>query len=151
MKKTAQDRFTESFQVSVNGCWLWTRSKRGDVGFLYGRIYANGKQHSAHRFSYELNSGPIPEGMLVCHSCDTPLCVNPAHLFLGTPKTNMSDRDRKMRMARGELNGMAKLSANDISSIRLDQRSQTDIADQYGVSQGTISNIKRNIKWRHVE
>ena len=69
----------------MSECWLWAKSK-GNGG--YGRIL-NGKQ--AHRIIYEALVGEIPKGMFVCHSCDTPPCINPEHLFLGTAKDNTAD------------------------------------------------------------
>lgn len=82
--------------VKTEGCWKWT-AKRDRNG--YGRFSPNGQysQTVAHRFSWELHNGPIPEGMLVCHHCDNPECTNPSHLFLGTPQDNMDDKVRKGR------------------------------------------------------
>ncbi|QQD21197.1 hypothetical protein GJQ54_05145 [Oceanospirillaceae bacterium ASx5O] len=100
---TVTERFFERVEKSSEGgCWVWVGSKRGSPRIKYGSFW-NGKKHvAAHRFSWEMVNGEIPEGgdvrgMCVCHHCDNPLCVNPAHLFLGTHKDNMQDKVRKQR------------------------------------------------------
>lgn len=78
----------------TEGCWLWRGSTRPNG---YGRlqIVESRSAPGVHRISYELHYGPIPDGLFVCHRCDTPLCVNPEHLFLGSQADNMHDRQRK--------------------------------------------------------
>ena len=78
-------------------CWLWKGARRGE----YGALQTEGRMEGAHRVSYEINVGPIPEGMEVCHHCDNPPCVRPDHLFLGTTTDNRRDACRKGR-ARGQ-------------------------------------------------
>lgn len=86
-------------QPGPNGCWLWRGSNNG----RYGRI---GRKTYAHRLCYELHHGPIPPGYQVMHKCDTPLCVRPDHLTVGTPGDNTRDAMRKGRLATGDRHGL---------------------------------------------
>ena len=101
--KTVEERFWGKVnKLTDDKCWKWTGATRGKEGVLYGVAWDGEKLIGAHRYSYELRHGEIPEGgeyrgMCVCHSCDTPLCVNPDHLFLGTHKNNMEDKVKKGR------------------------------------------------------
>lgn len=140
--------FGSKFKVDVgSGCWVWTRSRdRGG----YGEFRLRGKRVRAHRYSWELKNGPVPEGMCVCHTCDNPSCVNPDHLFLGDQSVNMKDCSRKGRAAFGERTANAKLTEDDVRSIKLDRRTTRAIATAYGVGQSTIAGIKTGRRWAHV-
>lgn len=125
----------------------------------YGRIKRNGKTYRAHRVSYELHHGEIPEGMYVCHHCDNPPCVNPDHLFLGSARDNIIDMFSKGRQGEltklyGDRHHNAKLKNSDIPFIRelyeSGGLSQTLIGHIYGVSNKVIQKITSGTKWRNV-
>ena len=132
-------------------CWPWT----GDLSVRgYGRIWYQGKTRYAHRVSYELHYAPISEGMFVCHSCDNPRCVNPAHLFLGTAADNSKDMTVKGRAAEGERHGTCKLKEGDIPAIRklaTEGLTYTEIGTRYGVAYGVISRVVRCETWKDVQ
>jgi len=94
------ERFARAIVIDADGCWVWQGCPRGSNG--YGSIKVDGKRIPAHRYSYMLYFGEIPKGLLVCHTCDFPLCVNPSHLFVGTHADNMKDMVFKGRQSRGE-------------------------------------------------
>jgi len=131
-------------KVSIGpGCWEWTASKLPGKG--YGKIKVGVGWKLAHRLSWEFAKGPIPGGIQVCHSCDNPGCVNPAHLFLGTQADNMADMVRKGR-ARPGYKFKSKLTDEEKNAILLDPRLQAEIASDYGVHQATISRIKARLQ-----
>lgn len=131
-----------------NACWEWQASLSGG----YGRFGFWGRGALAHRVAYFFTHGEVPDGALVCHSCDNPRCVNPAHLFLGTHKDNSDDKFRKGRdrKACGEANSKAKLTSDDVRAIRASPDIQIVLAARYGVSQSQISAIRRGANWSHV-
>lgn len=136
----------------IDECWpsVLTRGPR------YGRLSAGslGRLYM-HRVSFEIHFGAIPDGMMVCHTCDNPPCVNPRHLFIGRMVDNMRDCIAKGRFAfpdprPGTSNNHNKLSENDVLTIRSQRGSvsQRALARMYGVSQGTISHIMTGRNWR---
>lgn len=135
-------------------CWLWTGGTATNNG--YGRFWLGNRNHAvAHRFSYELANGPIPDGLEVCHSCDTPACVNPHHLFLATHQENMRDMMRKGRWVKPDCSAQVrKLVPDQVKEIRhkieAGQSTQT-VAAEYGVSRNHISAIVRGYRWGGVE
>jgi HNH endonuclease len=146
------DRFWK--QVDCSGgrdaCRLWT-------GFLrengYGVFGLNRKEYKAHRVSYFLEHGRIDDDRLVLHRCDVRACVNPSHLFLGTPKDNSQDAVTKGRNTKlyGERNGKAKLTRADVLAIRrICKRGgvyQRTIAKQFDVSEATVSYVVNGGRW----
>jgi len=131
-------------------CRVWTGSINGKG---YGGIRINGKQYKAHRVSYEIKFGPIPEGMLALHKCDNRMCINPDHIFPGTSKENTADMIAKGRDVRGEACSWSKLTDQQVNEIRdkisVGKRGVLKaLAIEYGVSQSTISDIKRRRKKR---
>ena len=156
MNATALNNTTEKrFWSRVNKeteCWNWTGYF---VGNQYGRIKLNGKVHRAHRMSWIIHNGDIPDGMCILHKCDNPSCVNPDHLFLGTRADNMADMDAKGRRAnfKGANNGNSKLTEAKVREIRMWSELgylQKRIATAYGVSKVNVSAIKHRRSWKHV-
>lgn len=136
------DRFWPRVNKS-DGCWEWDRP-RPDNG--YGQIAVDGRPRYAHRVAWELEHGAIPVGLFVCHRCDNPRCVRPAHLFLGSALDNQSDAARKERKNK-------KLTADDcrtIIALRAGGTRLRDIASRFGVSEGMVSMISRGRRRREV-
>lgn len=161
--KAAQpaDRFWAAVDRSGGGnaCWPWTRSK-SNMGYgqfnLPKSFGGRERKVTAHRFAYEQAFGPIPAGAgyhgnCVCHHCDNPLCCNPAHLFLGTHADNMADMHTKGRNSRsgapGQKNGRAKLTWEQVSSIRAATGSLSRIAKLYGIGKTQAARIRRGEQW----
>ena len=121
-RKTLLNRFEEKFIPEPNsGCWLWLASMAGKKEEdSYGRIRVNGSLVDAHRVSWELYKGPIPKGLWVLHKCDVRCCVNPEHLYIGTPQNNVDDRENRGRHNPlfGENCSWSKLSYEQVEQIR---------------------------------
>lgn len=136
-------RFMEKVNLVESGCWEWTGYLNW-AGYGFFSFYSI---RSAHRFSYYIFKGDLCEGMEVCHSCDNPKCVNPAHLWLGTRSENISDAATKGRM------NTVKLSPADARTIRELHGSGVptdDIARRYGVSKDTVQDIVNRRTWASV-
>jgi hypothetical protein len=139
--------------VKTDGCWLWTGAKNrfGHGSIMCDRnVHKNRFQIFAHRASWEIHVGSIPEGMCVLHRCDVPACVNPEHLFLGTKQDNSDDMKQKGRQKKGSLLPQSKLTETDVMNIRQSPLTQKELGNMYGVSQATISFAKNGKRWKHV-
>ena len=133
----------------TDSCWMW----KACTNKVYGIFFPAKKERwYAHRYSYFLSFGKIPENMSVLHKCDTPLCVNPEHLFIGTQQDNMKDMKNKNRGVKGETQGGAKLKENDIIEIRKKALTMThaEICKSYNVNRRTIGKIVNYDRWKHV-
>jgi len=129
-------------------CWNWT-------GYIqpngYGEVSVHSKQMGAHRLSWIIHYGKIPDSFCVCHKCDNPSCVNPNHLFIGTYKDNVHDMMNKNRYscARGEKVGGAKLTESQVREIRTRHNcSANKLAKEYGVCKSNIGAIRNYKSWR---
>jgi len=143
------ERFWSKASIgATDECWEWLASK---LPAGYGRFWIAGKLCYAHRLSWQLAYGDIPDGMDVCHHCDNPDCVNPRHLFIGTRADNMQDAVNKGRVHLGEADGMSKLTREDVLGIRKllveGKRTQREIGADFGVSQMTVSYINTGQRW----
>lgn len=131
----------------MSNCTLHTGAKDRHG---HGRKWRNGRVHQAHRLAWEDAFGAIPQGIFVCHHCDVPNCINPEHLFLGTPAENSRDMVQKRRSAIGEMNGASKLTELQALEIRrrtLGGESTRKLAREFGVSQRTAALIRLGKRW----
>jgi hypothetical protein len=152
-ERTPTDRLFAHLVVPENpsDCWEWTGLTNAQG---YGRIFFDGHYHVAHRVSWVLHYGPIPEGLCVLHTCDQPRCCSPVHLWLGTKGDNNRDREAKGRgrQSQGEQQGAAKLTEAQVREIRASAgyRMGCKLARQYGISYSQMNRILRGESWAHV-
>lgn len=149
-----EEDFWSKVKLHPTDCWVWSGrvNKSG-----YGYLGFEGKTQIASRIAYKLTKGYILQDLYVCHKCDNRVCVRPSHLFLGTHKENMQDRDSKGRGKlpnnAGSRNGMAILTEDKVRRIKemlALSYPQKDIALEVGISVPTISEIKHGKKWNCV-
>jgi hypothetical protein len=146
----AERRFQQSIDKSGE-CWIWLGSKT-PTG--YGRYCSSldSVTRAAHRIAFVAHKGAT--SLNVCHTCDTPSCINPTHLFAGTQHDNLLDMSKKGRRRwigiKGEANKTAKLREEDVLAIRMSTDSNRTLGQRYGVSSTLIGYIKRRKVWTHV-
>ena len=132
-------------------CWLWTGCHNRDG---YGRFGLNGRVVNAQRAAWMLMFGSIADGLQVCHRCDVPACVNPAHLFLGTQAENNADRNAKGRQMKGERQNFAKLTPDLVREIRASYAAggvtTRALAARYGMAPSAIHGVISRRHWAHV-
>ena len=144
-------RFLEKVEYDTNvGCWWWSASLTKDG---YGQFNYNNKVHRAHRISYELHKGIIPNNLLIRHTCNNPSCVNPNHLVLGTNQDNKNDCVKANRQAKGSKIKISVLKEPDIPLIKEMLKtglSQRAIAKKFSVTKSTITAINLGKSWKHI-
>lgn len=155
-------RFWDKVIKKDSGCWEWIASTRNGG---YGAFKINGKVIDSHRFSFTLTKGDIPQGLFVCHTCDNRKCVNPDHLFLGTPKENFYDAVNKNRIDIEKLAGNGfkkdspspsrKLTKHQVTEIRVKfdnrQIAKRQLAREYGVDEKAIRDLLSDKTYREVQ
>lgn len=150
---SVRERFEQYIFYSPDDCWYWTGScTKGGYGTF--SIQPPRKTLSSHRASYELYKGEIQDGLLVCHKCDNPKCVNPDHLFLGTRKDNAQDCAKKKRSLQGTRNHFSVLTEEQVREIRLSSKEKPMplkmLSEKYNVIRATIWHILKGKTWKHL-
>lgn len=148
-------RFFEKVYIpkNIDDCWIFTG---GLNSCGRGNYWLNGKTVQAHRISYELFKGTIPDGLFVCHHCDNGKCVNPVHLFIGTCKDNVDDMMRKGRktILRGEDDPKSKLTNRQVLKIvelyKTGKYTQPELGEKFKVTRSTVLSIIRGNNWKHI-
>ena len=146
------DRFVKKVKITANGCWEWQGCVFGKRGG-YGMFRYQSKMVRAHRWLYQyVHNKSLEPNIFVCHTCDNPLCVNPSHLFEGTPQDNMTDKIKKGRQKnlKGVKHQNSRLTEQQVLDIRNDSRRAIDIAKKYNISKWYVYEIKSKKTWRHI-
>ncbi|HDL7461496.1 TPA: HNH endonuclease [Yersinia enterocolitica] len=142
-RKSLKERLLEGC-IKTDKCWVWKMSVASSG---YGQIRLNYKNLRANRASYVTFKGEIPDGMVVRHTCDNKLCINPDHLILGSCKQNSQDMVDRDRQAKGERNGRCKLSEDDVQEIKESKLSYSQLAIKFGISKGHAHRVKTGVAW----
>lgn len=149
------DKFETNYIPEPNsGCWLWTGAQHRQG---YGSLSWKHKPMLAHRVSWEIYRGKIPDGLLVLHKCDLTCCINPDHLFLGTHSDNMFDCGKKGRSnKKGSINGNAKIDEETVRIIRRAPRRPgllKELSERFGIHRMTVADIRAKARrsWKGIE
>ena len=153
---SAFERFNRQHEkgATPDECWKWTAATDAEGYGKFRGMVGTVAYNKAHRFSWAYHTqSEILRGMMVCHSCDNPRCVNPAHLWLGDARDNVHDMHRKGRAPYqgGERSHRAKITETQALAILADCRPYTAIAAEYGVTTMTVSDIKCRRSWSHLK
>lgn len=154
-RRSVREKLETLREVSPTGCWLWLgKTDKDGYGCLgLPPLGDPNRDPRVHRAAYKIYVGPIPENLIVCHSCDVPRCFNPEHLFLGTQADNVADRVRKgrSRFAKGE-DYNRKLKNEDVLEIRRLHgiEYQSSIAKKFGIAESMVSFIWNRKRWAHI-
>ena len=136
-----------SMPVPEAGCWIWL----GNINHNgYGRLHIDGKDELAHRFALDVSGVAVKNVDVVLHKCDNTMCVNPAHLFIGTQCDNMKDMAKKGRSSKGESRYNAKLDESAVRNIRSSKESTFALSKMYDVSVSLINHVRNGTRWGHV-
>lgn len=143
-----QDTKIKAFSVIINenGCMLSSTHLNGG----YPVIKRNGKRTRVSRLIYELNYGPVPPGAIMRHKCDMQACINPLHLEYGSHADNQSDKVKRGRQAKGEGNGRARLTEEDVRFVLQSGLSEKELGEKFMVHDSTIRAIRQGKTWRHL-
>lgn len=151
---SAKERFSKYYVIAPSGCWMWTGSTSNGYGDIsWGSQFGKHGRTKAHRMSYILFKGYLPFDKQVCHTCDTPLCVNPDHLFQGTGQDNMDDCVAKGRTCRGVRCHSAVLDPDKVRDIRNSYaagEAPKSLSSRYGIATASLWKVLRRKSWKHV-
>lgn len=138
-----------SMPIPESGCIVWT-STVGSNGYPF--LEHRGKIIYLHKYVYKMINGPIPKGLWILHKCDVKSCINPNHLYAGTPTQNAQDRERRGRgnPPKGSEHVFSKLNDDIVRDVRNSSESNYALGIKYGVARATIRNARNRKTWKHV-